>query len=461
MRSLWSDTVNFPTFEPLTQDLKTDVLIIGGGITGLLCAYMLKQAHVDYALVEANEICSGVTQNTTAKITSQHGMIYHQMLKRFGTEKTRMYLDANEAALLEYRRLCQNIDCDFETKDNFVYTLSDMQKLELEMEALQKIGFPAKYAANLPLPFSTAGAVKFENQAQFHPLNFLAKIAEGLNIYEHTKVQELKPAASQMKTVSGTSSISDNIHDPAPAVLTASKTTATTPHATITAEKIIVATHFPFLNKHGMYFLKMYQHRSYVLALEQAPFMDGMYVDESTRGLSFRNQENLLLLGGGSHRTGKHGGNWTELTQFARTWYPDAVEKYRWATQDCMPLDNIPYIGQYSPNTPNLYVATGFHKWGMTTAMAAATLLRDMILEKENPYTEVFCPSRTMLRPQLFVKAFEAATNLLTFSRKRCPHMGCALKWNPEERTWDCACHGSRFTEAGEVINNPATDDLQ
>lgn len=436
MRSLWSDTVNFPTFEPLTQDIKTDVLIIGGGITGILCAYMLKQAHVDYALVEAKQICSGVTANTTAKITSQHGMIYHKMLQRFGEEKTRMYLDANEAALQKYRELCQQIDCGFENRDNFVYTLSNIQKLEQELEALNKIGFPAKHAGNLPLPFPTAGAVKFEHQAQFHPLQFLARIADGLNIYEHTKVQELQLESSQ-------------------------KILADTAHGSITAEKVIVAAHFPFLNKHGMYFLKMYQHRSYVLALENAPYLDGMYIDESGTGLSFRNHENLLLLGGGSHRTGKHGGNWTELSDFTKAHYPDAIEKYRWATQDCMSLDNIPYIGQYSKNTPNLYVATGFHKWGMTSAMVAATLLRDLVLEKENPYAAVFNPSRTLLRPQLLVNAFEATANLLTFSKKRCPHLGCALKWNPAERTWDCACHGSRFTEDGELLDNPATDDLK
>lgn len=437
MRSLWSDNVNFPTFEPLTQDIKTDVLIIGGGITGILCAYMLKQAHVDYALVEAKQICSGVTANTTAKITSQHGMIYHKMLQRFGEERTRLYLDANEAALQQYRELCQQIDCGFENRDNFVYTLSNIQKLEQELEALNKIGFPAEHAGNLPLPFPTAGAVKFENQAQFHPLNFLTKITTGLQIFEHTKVQELRFEKAQQKTV------------------------ATTPHGTVTADKVIVATHFPILNKHGMYFLKMYQHRSYVLALENTPYVDGMYVDEAEKGLSFRNYQNLLLLGGGAHRTGKHGGNWAELCQLVQTWYPDAIEKYRWATQDCMPLDDLPYIGQYSPNTPYLYVATGFHKWGMTSAMVAAALLRDLILEKNNPYAAVFNPSRTMIRPQLFVNTFEATTNLLTFTQKRCPHMGCALKWNPAEHTWDCACHGSRFTEDGEVIDNPATNDLQ
>lgn len=448
MHSIWSDTVNFPSFEQLDRDLKTDVLIIGGGITGILCAYMLKQSGVDYVLVEANTICSGVSKNTTAKLTSQHGLIYHKLVRRFGVEKARMYLEANEAALSEYRRLCQSFDCEFEEKDNYIYSLSDQEKLERELRALEKIGFSAEYAERLPLPFSTAGAVKFPKQAQFHPLKFLSEIAKGLHIYEHTKVQEMER--------------------------TAAGSTAVTGHGIVTADKVIVATHFPFINKHGSYFLKMYQNRSYVIALDGARNggkatdasqgglqLNGMYLDEAEKGLSFRNYGDYLLLGGGSHRTGKQGGNWAELSAFAKKYYPKSREKYRWATQDCMTLDEVPYIGQYSLSTPGLYVATGFHKWGMTTAMAAAMILRDMVLGRENPYAPVFSPSRTILRPQLLVNAFETTTSLLTVSKKRCPHLGCALKWNPQEHSWDCSCHGSRFTEKGELIDNPATDDLK
>ena len=431
MYSVWSDSVELPNFKPLDKDIRTDVLIIGGGIAGILCAYLLEQSSVNYALVEANRICSGITKNTTAKITSQHGMIYHKLMKRFGVEKTRMYLEANEAARKEYRKLCKEMDCEFETRSSFVYSLDKPQKVKQELEALRRIGYHAEYTDVIPLPFSIAGAVKFPKQAQFNPLQFLAHIAEGLSIYEHTKVRELMPNG------------------------------AITEHGKITASKIIVATHFPFLNKHGSYFLKMYQHRSYVLALEGAPDVNGMYVDEADKGLSFRNYQNLLLLGGGSHRTGKKGGNWAELSAFAKQYYPDAKETYRWATQDCMTLDEMPYIGQYSRNTPNLYVATGFHKWGMTSAMVSAMILRDMILGKENPYAPVFSPSRTMLRPQLFINAAETSLNLLTPTTRRCPHLGCALKWNPQEHSWDCPCHGSRFTKDGEVIDNPATDDLK
>ena len=430
MHSLWSETVTLPTFEALNKNIKTDVLIIGGGITGILCAHYLQQAGVNYTLVEADTICNGITKNTTAKITSQHGLNYHKIAKKYGLDAAGLYLEANEAALWEYRKLSEEILCDFVEETNYVYSLTDRKKLEQELDILKKLRYPAAFAEHLPLPFSTLGAVAFPTQAKFHPLKLLAKLAKPLHIYEHTKVQELVG------------------------------TLAVTNHGKIQADKIIVTTHFPFINKHGSYFLKLYQHRSYVLALTHALKPSGMYVDEADKGLSFRTHQNLLLLGGGGHRTGKQGGNWKELREFTTKHYPNAQEVYHWATQDCMTLDDIPYIGQYSKNTPNLYVATGFNKWGMTSAMVAALLLRDLITDKKTPYASVFSPSRSIWHPQLFLNGLESTVNLLTPAKKRCPHLGCALKWNKAEHTWDCPCHGSRFTEAGELIDNPATDDL-
>ena len=184
-----------------------------------------------------------------------------------------------------------------------------------------------------------------------------------------------------------------------------------------------------------------------------------MYLDEAEKGMSFRNYGNRLLLGGGSHRTGKRGGNWEELSDFAAQYYPNAKEVGRWATQDCMSLDGIPYIGQYSRRTPHLYVATGFNKWGMTSSMVAADLLTDRITGKCNPYASVFSPSRSMLHPQLLANTAEALLGWLTPTVPRCPHLGCALKYNSQEHTWDCSCHGSRFTENGRLIDNPATGD--
>ena len=293
-----------------------------------------------------------------------------------------------------------------------------------------QIGYNAEFTNNIPLPIRIDGAVVFKNQAQFNPLKFISAISENLNIYENTKINEIR----------GSIALCDN--------------------GRIEAEKIIVATHFPFINKHGSYFLKMYQHRSYVIALKNADNIDGMYVDENDTGFSFRNYKDYLLIGGGSHRTGKDGGNWKVLEDFAKKHYPKATIEYRFATQDCMTLDSVPYIGQYSKNTPDFFVATGFNKWGMTTSMVAAKILSDLVTGNENKYASLFNPSRSILHPQLFANTFHSVCNLITPTSPRCPHMGCALKWNKTEHSWDCPCHGSRFSDSGELLDNPATDDL-
>ena len=431
MKSVWEKELSRVRFEPLKGDQNTDVLIIGGGIAGILCAYKLKNAGVDCMLVEAAEICGGITKNTTAKITIGHGLIYDEMIKRFGEEKTRLYAEAQTRASREYAHLCRTIDCDYETRDSYVYSLDDPRKIEREFAALGRIGVNAIFSEGLELPMAVAGVVGIKNQAQFHPLKFLYAIAKDLPIHEHTKVLELMPHR------------------------------VVTNRGRIRYKKLIIATHFPMLNKHGSYFLKLYQHRSYVIALKGARNVTGMYVDESDTGLSFRPYGDLLLLGGGGHRTGKQGGCWQELEEFARTHYKNAEIVAKWATQDCMTLDGIPYIGRYAKGTPNVFVATGFNKWGKTNAMVAADLLCDLVCEKSNPYAAVFAPARPMLCPQLAINAFESTVGLLTPTAPRCPHLGCALKYNRTEHTWDCPCHGSRFTEDGELIDNPAADDMR
>ncbi|MBQ7974191.1 MAG: FAD-dependent oxidoreductase [Clostridia bacterium] len=431
MSSIWTKEIDRPQFEELKQDIKTDVLIIGGGITGILCGYMLKKEGVDCVLVEADKICSGITKNTTAKISCIHGLICDKMIARYGKDVARLYMEAQTESLEQYRKLAEIINCDFETADSFVFTKKNRAKIEKEAAAFEKIGYPAVFSENLSLPFSIECAVGIKNQAQFHPLKLLFEIAKDITIYENTKVIEIRP---DVIVTSG---------------------------GKIKASKIIVATHFPFLNKHGSYFLKMYQHRSYVMAFENTPKINGMFVDENEKGMSLRQYKGALLLGGGSHRTGKNGGGWNEISSFAKRVYPNSVEICRWATQDCMTLDDIPYIGMYSKNTPGLYVATGFNKWGMTSAMTAALVLKDVIQDKENKYQEVFSPSRSMLHPQLAINVAEAVAGLVIPKAPRCPHMGCALKYNHQEHSWDCSCHGSRFDKSGKLINNPANDDLK
>ena len=314
MESIWINDAPQVRFDTLKENKSTDVLIIGGGIAGILCAYKLKNASVDCVLVEATEICGGITKNTTAKITLQHGLIYDKMIRRFGENMVRLYAEAQEKACREYARLCESIDCDYETRGSYVYSLNDRKKIEKEVTALNRIGVKAEFSDAKELPFKVSGAVRVKDQAQFHPLKFLYTIAKDLPIYEHTKVT----------------------------VLMSHK--AKTNHGEITYKKLIIATHFPMLNKHGLYPLKLYQHRSYVIALKGAQNVNGMCVDESDTGLSFRSYGDLLLLGGGGHRTGKQGGCWQELEDFVKKHYKNAEIVGKWATQDCMTLDDIPYI---------------------------------------------------------------------------------------------------------------------
>ena len=429
MDSVWIENIEKPSFKKLKESKKTDVHIIGGGIAGILCLYMLRMAGVDCLLTEASEICGGLTKNTTAKITLQHGLIYHKLIEKYGIRRAEQYLLAGRWAEAEYERLCENISCDYEKAPSLVYSLNDRKILEEEHMALGRLGLESELCETDYLPFKTAGALMIKSGAQFHPLKFLYSISKDLPIYENTKILEIMPGRAIFDC------------------------------GVIESNKTVIATHFPILNKHGAYFLKMYQHRSYVLALRGADTPRGMLVDEAMGGLSFRGYKDLLLLGGGSHRTGKRGGSYCELENFAEKYYPDAEIVARWATQDCMTLDGVPYVGKYSKNTENLFVTTGFNKWGMTNALVSAQILRDMILGMQNPYADVFSPARSILHPQLAINAAESIINLLTPTAPRCPHLGCALKYNKAEHSWDCPCHGSRFTEAGQLIDNPATDD--
>lgn len=428
IRSVWHESAQGalrPQTKPPEGDLETDVLVIGGGMAGVLCAYKLKQAGVACVLVEAKRIGSGVTGNTTAKITAQHGLIYEKLIRKYSLDAARRYYEANRLARDEYERLSAIFPCDFESRTAYTYSLTDRKKLEDEAKAYEKLSITPVFQERPPLPFSVAGALGMAGQAQFNPLKLLFALANELTIYENTFVHEIRGS------------------------------TAFTKNGTITARRIILATHFPMVSIPGLYFVKLYQHRSYVIALENAPELNGMYLDERENGHSFRNYKGLLLLGGGDHKTGKKGGGYEELRKLAKSAYPDAAGKFAWATQDCMTLDGIPYIGVHRKAAPHIYVATGFNKWGMTGSMAAANVLCDLITVGSSEYEDLFFPRRSMLHPQLAVNGLSALGNLL-LPGKRCPHMGCALRWNKAERTWDCPCHGSRFDERGRLIDNPA-----
>jgi len=431
MTSVWTETTHPKPRPSLQGDRSTDVLIIGGGLAGILTAHLLSEAGLCPIVVEAKTIGDGVTKHTTAKITAQHGLIYADLIKRFSIDKAKQYYNANTAAIGRYRTLAAHFPCDFEEKTAYIYSINDRQKLERDAEAYHKLGIPGTIEETPALPFSTVGALALKHQAQFHPLKLLHALADGLEVYENTFVRKIDGRA------------------------------AYTAAGKITARHIVLATHYPLINIPGLYFMKLYQHRSYVAALEGASLIDGIYLDEAKTGLSFRTYGDLLFVGGGSHRTGKRGGGYTALESFLAKTYPTAKIKYRWATQDCMSLDKVPYIGRHRVGAEALYVATGFNKWGMTGSMVAAELLTSLIVHGKSEYEALYNPQRNMLSGQLCINLAAATAGLVSPGSPRCAHMGCKLHRNHAEQTWDCACHGSRFDAKGHVINNPAKKGLR
>ena len=476
MESVWGESCKFERREVLNKDIKTDVLIIGAGIAGILTAYMLKQNGREVVLIDAAEVAGGNTKNTTAKITSQHGLIYDKLISEFGEEKARQYAKANELAIKKYKEIIKErkIDCDFEEKPSYVYSRNEIEDIKKEIEAVKKVGINAEFVEKTNLPFNINGAIKFNNQAQFNPLKFLKDISKDLTIYENTRALEIKEKL------------------------------VITNKGEITANNIVVATHYPIMNVPGYYFLKMHQERSYVIALENVDDIDGMYIDVDKDGYSFRMYKDLLLLGAIDQRTGENeiGGSYDVLRRAAKDLYPNSKEKYIWSAQDCMTIDGIPYIGKYSDETPNIYVATGFNKWGMTSSMVSAMIISDMILGKENDFSEIFSPRRFDLSASINNVAKDISETAKNFIAQKisipsstiehikngyggiveyngekvgvyknnegkafivstkCSHLGCQLHWNADELTWDCPCHGSRFDYEGRLIGGPATKDL-
>ncbi|WP_026888953.1 FAD-dependent oxidoreductase [Clostridium beijerinckii] len=478
MESVWSSEVNFRKRETLNQDIQCDVLIIGAGMAGLLTAYMLNKSGREVVVIDARSIAGGVTKNTTAKITSQHDLIYDSIIKEFGEESASQYARANELAIKRYKEIidAEKIDCDFEHKDAYLYTLDNIQSLEDEYEAAKRLGIDAELVDEVSIPVGAKKALKFKNQAQFNPLKFLRPISEQLTIYENTVALDI----------------------------TEDNTVVTKNDKKIKANKIVVASHYPFLNTPGYYFMRMHQERAYAIALENAQDVNGMYKGIDKTGYSFRNYKNLLLFSGAVRRTGENeeGGAYEELRKAAKEFYPNATEKYHWSTQDCMTLDNIPYIGQYSSKTPNMYVETGFKKWGMTTSMVAAMIISDMILGNENDFSEIFSPRRFDMSASMKNAAKDLVITAKNFIAERvnlpeetlnsienghggiieykgkktgvykdnegkvytvstkCAHLGCEVKWNADDLTWDCPCHGSRYNYEGIWIESPTNKCL-
>lgn len=497
MESIWYQSIKIPKKESLSGNRKVDAAVIGGGLAGMLTAWFLKESGMNVLVVEGNRIGSGQTGKTTAKITVSHNLIYEKLIRKVGMEKARQYADANQAALKQYRKLIEKekISCDFRNCPSYLYSVQERNRMEKEADAAKRLGLDVHYTTQTELPFPVKAALCYEDQACFHPLKFLNYLAERLDVVERTPVTYVE--GNQVLT----------------------------PHGKIEAEHIVFASHYPFINVPGYYFMRMHQERSYVTAFTGCGKLNGMYLgidpalpvtaeNSEGTGLSFRSYDNFLLLGGYSHRTGENhtGGQYARLKKTAETYWPDCQAISCWSAQDGMPVSEIPYIGTYSSKKSNWYVAAGFGKWGMTSSMASAMILSDKIQRKQPAdfvnvvqgkndaacQSEVFSPRKLYLihsMPNLLKEGTSAAKHLLQqnlsipgkflknipaghggiiwyqgkkmgvykdenghpyFVTTKCPHLGCELSWNPEEKSWDCPCHGSRFDYKGNLLDNPA-----
>jgi glycine/D-amino acid oxidase-like deaminating enzyme/nitrite reductase/ring-hydroxylating ferredoxin subunit len=491
--SLWLATTPQTDYPALDAEITVDVAVLGGGITGIATAYMLKQAGATVAVVEAGRVVESVTGNTTAKITSLHSLIYDHLVSQFGEEKARLYGEAQEAAKERIAALVQelSIDCDFRRAAAYTYTLDEAERgqIEREVEASQKLGLPASYTEETELPFKVRAAVRFDNQAQFHPRKYLLALAEripggGSHVFEGTRATDVEDGDTCVVKAAG---------------------------GTVRAKAVVVSTHFPF-NDPNVYFAAMYPTRSYVLGCRlNGPAPRGMYLSTGTPHRSIRNNPyeggEIVMLGGEHHKTGQGGDTrerYQRLEEWARANFDVASIEFRWSTQDNNTVDRVPYIGRLSSGSERLYVATGFAGWGMTNSHVSAMLLTDMILGRENPWAELFDPSRfkpvtsarDFLRENLDVakefmgdrasvpelddlaKIPKGYGEVVEWKGERvalykddsgnahacsavCTHMGCLVRWNSAERSWDCPCHGSRFRYDGKVVQGPANKDLE
>lgn len=440
MKSIWTEETLIPRRNPLGGNKRTEVVVIGAGMAGILTAFYLQRYGLHVVVLEANRIGSGQTGFTTAKITSQHNLIYQKLERTVGEETARLYGKANQLAVEEYKRLIRrySIQCHYEDTNAYLYSVQESQILLKEAECASRLGLPASFVQETGLPFPVHGAVRFTGQAQFHPLEFLRDISSGLTVYERTRVTK----------VQGHEVVTDR--------------------GVVKAEKVVFACHYPFVNIPGFYFTKMYQEKSYVLALEPVPSLKGMYLGIDSKSYSFRNAGDKLLLGYGSHRTGKapKENPFTAMKRVGEHLFPAAGEVGRWAAQDCMTLDGIPYIGTFSALRPDWYVATGFGKWGMSTSMAAAKMLSAQITGKKTPYDGVFSPQRHNIRASagtLASHSFQSVKGLSAGTMPgavNCPHMGCRLIWNRYDKRWECPCHGSAFEINGKISPGPAQRNI-
>lgn len=495
MNSLWINNFKNKSFESLDQNLKTDVCIIGGGLTGISCGYYLSKAELNVCILEKDRIMEKASGHTTAKITAQHGLIYKYLFDSYGKDFAKKYLTSNLEAITSIKNIIdtENIECDFEFQNSYIYTTdsNNIRKIKDEANILKKLNYETRLLDKLDLPVNNVKiALEFNHQAQFNPMKYAVSLCECITkntglIFENSKVIGLNKFGNQY-------------------IINCNK-------QSVIAKHVIIATRYPIINFPGLHFLKMYSETSNLIALEaNEPLFNGMYINEDTPTLSFRtaiyNDKKILLVGGFSHKTGSKidlSNSYNYLEQQALKMYPSAKVLYKWNTHDSISLDKIPYIGEFSNIYPNVYVATGFKKWGMTTSNVAANIISDKILGKENTYNDIY--KATRLRPiknrkelgniiketshSLIFNKFDLPSSkpedinncegkIVNYNGKKigiykdengkeykitpnCTHLGCELSWNNLDKTWDCPCHGSRYNFDGKLIYGPSYKDLK
>ncbi|MGF1523270.1 MAG: FAD-dependent oxidoreductase [Leptolyngbyaceae cyanobacterium] len=493
-QSFWVASTLQSKYPSLTQDLQADVVIIGAGLAGMTAAMLLKKAGKAVIVLEAESVGEGASGHTTAKVTSLHQLKYASLIEEMGEAKARLYGESNQAAIEQVAALVreEQIDCDFERKDAYTFaeSLNPLEKVKAEVEAAKLLGLPASYVTETPLPFDVMGAVKFSNQAQFHPRKYLLTLAAKIqgdrcSILENTRVKTVDgEGPCQVRTCSG---------------------------HTVTAQDVIVATHLPILDQ-GLFFAKSYPKRSYLIGarIDANKALDGMFIGTGEKYRSMRTTPTddggtLLLIGGEGHKVGEADDTqqrFDRLAKYAHTHFGVDTIDYYWSSQDIVSFDKLPYIGRLTPLNQHTYVATGFSLWGMSNATLSAMILSDLILGQSNPWAKLYEATRPTsfltqesLKNNLDVgsrwvgdrfkgvfdgpdKVNPGEGKLITVNTQKvaayrdeagtlhsvsavCPHLGCIVAWNAAEKSWDCPCHGSRFDTEGAILDGPAVKALE
>ena len=490
--SLWMATGGDSSYPPLDKDTTADVCIIGGGIAGILAAYQIAERGFQVAVVEANRVCAGVTGYTTAKVTSAHSLIYSKLMDTAGPKSAQAYADANQWGVQWVAGVAESlkIDCDLSRRAMLLYgeTEDERNQLQAELDACRNVGLPVNWTDEVALPIKTVGAVRYEDQVQFHPRKFVLGLAEKLanfggKIYEQTRALEVKEG------------------EPCEVV---------TDHGTIRSRWIVVASHFPIYDP-AMYLARLAQYRDYAVAAQvRGPLAEDMSIGVSEQAMSFRTQPyhdgELLVVSGETHKTGQEPDTrkrYESLENYVREHFDVIDIPYRWSTQDNSTPDSMPYIGRISPRAKYCLVTTGYNAWGMSTAAFSGSILADLISGRENEWADAFDPNRfkgfeslkatvkenvnavkhlvgdkfsdaEKMRPEdlqpgqgAILKVEDDKVAVCRDSQGQihavspiCTHIGCDIAWNPAEESWDCPCHGSRFSMDGHVIQGPAVKDL-